>query len=588
MTARRIILIGALLLGAVLIAGTVLGRPLQQENLFQLYLLNIRTDQELLADRVFGGGIRPANWTGNADAESPSILADLWFDNELMADAVFGAGQRPANWISATTRNAELLARNIRHDLELMANAVTGEDIRPPEWVGAPPLNSCDRSVQNIVYLLSTTYNVRPTVSEAVVNYCAAVSADIQDNLIDQTFGSEDLANQLPALVLAVRGDIERLADELLGLNNRPIGWIGNKDVNSETLANDNFEDLELLADEVLGTNQRPPGWSASFTGSPLSTFRIVRRNLELLADATLGRGLENRPRGWQGEDPLFACSSEVQTLVFLIQQNFEFEIPERAAGQFAADYCLDVAREANTFVENPVEITTEEIAADNRFLHRSQRAFAYLDPAALDYMGVMPDGTEFRAWYRNFGESTMMFVSGDNFAVFIDRRWTTMPQEIFDRLPTTEGVRPLTFCDANWCNGPQPTPTPTGSGIILDIISGATPQATVAPNEFGQVFQKQEVSWDHVRVTYVQDNPDAVWVRLEICPLPAEQVQTACEPVVRVLDNVRGVDVPIISDGVFAISIADGYGFKPNLIVEGSTLFAPGLWLTDPSFRAG
>ena len=51
--------------------------------------------------------------------------------------------------------------------------------------------------------------------------------------------------------------------------------------------------------------------------------------------------------------------------------------------------------------------------------------------------MGQMPLGTRFRAWYRNYNDSTMMFVSGENFALYIDRRFTTLPQDVFDRLPT-------------------------------------------------------------------------------------------------------------------------------------------------------
>ena len=61
-----------------------------------------------------------------------------------------------------------------------------------------------------------------------------------------------------------------------------------------------------------------------------------------------------------------------------------------------------------------------------------SRNAFAYDDSGATVYFGVLPWGTEFRAWYRNFGESTMMFVSGDEFAIFIDRRWTTMDEDTF------------------------------------------------------------------------------------------------------------------------------------------------------------
>src|SRR5262249_44970065 len=142
-----------------------------------------------------------------------------------------------------------------------------------------------------------------------------------------------------------------------------------------------------------------------------------------------------------------------------------------------SANYCLSLALAANSIAENPP--VSETIVENNdQFVGESQIAFSYLDSAATQYMGMMPLGTKFKAWYRNFGNSSMMFVSGDDFAVFIDRRWTTVPQEVYDRLPTTEGVKPLTFCDARWCNGPGPTPTPTGGGAIQALLNAGTPPA--------------------------------------------------------------------------------------------------------------
>ena len=50
-------------------------------------------------------------------------------------------------------------------------------------------------------------------------------------------------------------------------------------------------------------------------------------------------------------------------------------------------------------------------IAEDNMKLASSNYAFAYLDVGATQYMGIMPGGISFRALYRNFGDSSMMFV---------------------------------------------------------------------------------------------------------------------------------------------------------------------------------
>jgi hypothetical protein len=196
--------------------------------------------------------------------------------------------------------------------------------------------------------------------------------------------------------------------------------------------------------------------------------------------------------------------------------------------------------------------------------------------------MGVMPGGIEFRAWYRNFGESGMMFVSGDDFAVFLDRRWTSISQDVFDRLPTLEGIAPLTFCDANWCNGPGPTPTPTGSGPLALLLAEAT---APAPPQLGELTEKNQVSWNNVRVTYLADNAAArtAQVALEICTEPA---LINCEPVLRVYDNAAGAPKPVLSqyNGLNVYEFV--YGYSSNLIVEGTTLTSPDIWISDPSIR--
>ena len=109
----------------VMISSIVWAVPPQQEspdNLFQAFLIDLRADMELLADRVFGGGTRPDAWTGNTDFRSDNMLADLWFDSEVVANEIYGEGLRPRDWIGASTRNADLVSRNVRHDLELLGN----------------------------------------------------------------------------------------------------------------------------------------------------------------------------------------------------------------------------------------------------------------------------------------------------------------------------------------------------------------------------------------------------------------------------------------------------------------------------------
>lgn len=552
----------------------------------QVFLSNLRNDQEILADLAFGGGTRPDSWTGNGDFTAQTIIADTWFDNELLADKILGVGVRPQTWIGATTTNATLVARNVRHDLEILGDALIGEGLRPSSWRGAPPIYRCDRTTQNIVYLLGTIYNITPRTDETVRDYCSAVVGELENELINATFGTEAGATSaIPSLILAIRGDLERLADEKLGLGSRPSGWRNNKDVNSPTLTDDNFADLELLADTLTGVRQRPAGWLGAISASPVISYRNLRHDLELLADVTLGVGV--RPRGWQGEDLTLRCPPLVQNLVLLVERNYPFTAT-LSAELDTETLCTLLEQDANRTAENPPARfaeaeSTEEAGETTRFNGESVYAFAYLDPSALQYMGSIPQGVQFRAWYRNFGESSMMFVSGENFAVFIDRRWTTLDEETFITLPTLDGRKPLTFCNADWCNGPRATPTPTGGGPLIDIITVATPPATLVPGTNTDSSGKRLVSWNHIRVTYVQQRPEtkSAQVTLEICQ---EVTQITCEPVGGITNTVTGTGYPVLSsfNGLNVFELP--YGYTTGLQIQGASLFSQDIWLNDPS----
>lgn len=563
-----LVLLTALL---AVVGGLVSAAPSPQVTDLRTAVFDTRADLELLANTALGLDQRPAGWTFNTDLNSPMVLSDLWFDNELLADEIFG-GARPGNWFGITVNIPEIVIRNIRHDLELSATEALGT-ARPPEWRGAPPLVRCDRTLQNVITLLNRLYNIRTSTPESAFNYCLAVSAEAEESLINTALGQIE---NLPDQILAVRGDLERLADERLGLATRPPNWIGNVDRDSATLVGDNFLDLESLANTLLGNNVRPPAWIGVVTNSPAVSYRNLRHDLELLADVSMGVG--NRPRGWQGIDPLERCDPLVQTLVILTEQigYSTLDIPE-------SNFCERVEQTANIVAENPPvdEIIVED--PDDRRVAQGDWAFSYLDVNARQYMGMMPEGTRFRAWYRNYGESTMMFVSGDDFALYVDQRWTTLPIDVFDNLPTLEGVAPLTFCDANWCDGPRSTPTPTGAGPLILLLEETTPQAPPSQEE---VAEKIRVSWNNIRVTYISDNPATrtAQVALEIC---AETQQITCEPVLRVFDNAAGAPKPVLSQTPGGLNVFEfPYGYTANLVVEGATLTSPDIWVSDPTIR--
>lgn len=582
---RRLLLMLALFI-AVLAAGYALASPSAQTDAETSLLEATRADLELLANSVFGVGIRPDNWLATIDVTSTTAVTDLWFDNELLATRLFGADVRPETWIGATVVVPEVLIRNVRHDLELSADVQFGLNQRPSDWQGAAPLLRCERSLQNLVSLLQTFYNIEYGVLETTFNFCRAVEADLEDELNEIYFGTQvedqPLVDPLD-LVLAVRGDLERLADETLGLNNRPQNWTNNRELSSPTLLSDTFFDLQLLADDRLGVDERPDGWIGTAFVSPASAYFSLRHDLELLADVTLA--YNSRPSGWQGLLPLARCTPLTQQLVFIAGAQYAFNT--LVVDAQAQDYCAQVSNLANNLVENPpvLDVVEEAADGDDTALFVSESAFAYLDVAATQYMGVMPVGTEFRPLYRNYSESNMMFVTGEDFALYIDRRWTNLSENGFRGLQTLEGVRPISFCNAFWCSGPGPTPTPTGGGPLVVLVLQTTPGAPPGTSDVSTT--KTQVSWSNVRVTYVADNATtrSAQVTLEVCVQPAD-VAVACEPVTRVFDNATGTDKPVLGqqNGLNVYELR--YGYNTNLLIEGETRFSTDVWISDPTLR--
>ena len=570
---------------AALLGAQVYAAPTTQSDPFQQTVFDLRADLELTADQVFGANTRPNGWTGNISLDSPSFIPDLWVDNEIIADAVFGTGVRPPNWIGVTVSIAGILARNVRHDLELSADQVFEPGTRPQEWRGSPsPFVVCDRTLQNTLTQLDQFYGVESTTPQSALNYCAAVQAEIEDELLDIVFSTPAAGGVFDPFqaIISVRADLDLLTDTVLGA--RPPGYIGEVARDAPTYAPDILLDLETIANTALGVGIRPPGWTLSISNNQAYAYLTLRRNLELLADAMVGVGI--RPEGWQGANALDRCEPLTRNLVYLVRITYQnFTIDQIDIN--APDYCAQVSTAVNNYIENPPVLDVAEADQEEirRFSAESDYAFSYLDVAATLYMGVMPGGTQFRAVYRNYGESTMMFVTGSDFALYVDRRFTTMQETTFRALPTFNGAEPVAYCDAFWCSGPGPTPTPTGSSPLLQVILGTTPQPT--PNTAELATVKQLVSWNYIRVTYVSDDVGArtAQVALEICPAPAAEDVT-CEPVISAFDNSTGLPKPVISQFNGLNVYEFRYGYTQNLVIEGTTLYSQDLWISDPTIR--
>lgn len=553
----------------------------------------IRADLEIAANALLGQGIRPDTWTNNIDITTATYVSDLWYDKELLANEVFGEGVRPPEWLGVTVDEPDIIARNTRFDLEILAdNIYNGTDNRPPVWSGASTLYRCDRTLQNVRGLLSEFFSFNTGLDDDAFGYCVLLQDEVHTAILEtyqlDIFDQEVLNQE----ILAVRGDIERIANEVYGVNDRPLGWAGNTDITSPLLLTDNYEDLRILADQTLGVGVRPERFIGSITDSQLETWRNLRYDLELLADAivpTLPSITDRRPRGWQGTDPLRRCEPLVQDLVLTLETRYgedEEEPFNRMSFVDDENYCASAREAGNLFAERRPPTATERLAlvAADSFTYESEYAFSYLDTTALEFMGVMPRGIRFKAWYRNYNESTMMFVSGEGFALYIDRRWTNMPQDVFDRLPTLEGVRPLSFCEASWCDGPGPTPTPTGSAIE-SLLNFATPviQPTLDPTSLLPREEKTEVNFENVRVVYLQDNLQTrtAQVTLELC----QDVQLVnCEPVILLTDAASGNEIPVLSKASGNNVYELAYGYTNNIIIESPSIVSRDVFISDPT----
>jgi hypothetical protein len=579
--------------GSLALAGRMAAPAAAQLAPDQVPLFDTRVDLEVTADAVFGVE-RPTGWTGNIDVNTLGFVIDLWVDNEILADSIFGAGVRPTGWLGAGVGapSTVTLARNVRGDLELSADAFFGPGVRPAEWRGAAPIVRCGRALQNTLTMLDRFYGIRTTTPESSLDYCRAVLIEVEQTLIDLSFDRPGLNGQRPdpiALLSAARGDLERAADELLGLNVRPEGY--SEEPNREPLSSgfkDAFaRDLTALADFQFGFGQRPAGWIVIIP-PPADDFAAAlyfRRNLELFAAAALeprfGAGF--RPTGWQANG-LERCDVATRALVPLVVDNYDFIVDDFDPA--AADYCAQIDLAVNNVVENPPVIDVVDSPQERRLLAESQFAFAYLDAGATQYMGVMPGGTEFRAVYRNYGQSRMMFVSSTRFALFVDYRFTSLPEEIFNNLPTIEGQSLAPFCDDVWCNGPGPTPTPTGFGPLIAVLVQSTPVAT--PDTGSLQTVKRLVSWNFIRVTYLQDNLStrSAQVTLEICTQQASNPDNSCQPVISIFDNAAGVPRPILGQANGLNIYELNYGYTSTLLIEGETLYSNDVWISDPTIR--
>ena len=556
-------------------------------------VVEMRLNLERIADTVFAPDERPDEWTANIDPQSPTVLTDIWFDTEQLAKAWFGPSERPDGWIGVTTTDPLLLARNLQHDIDMLASAIYGVDERPDNWFGAGVWQGCDRTEMNIMYVINAT----SALDGASLLALPTCDQRVQRSLSDFATARPQWASQTALGDLAaVRGDLERLADEILGVGTRPGGWLRNMDVTSASFDSDIQHDVALLASERLGGNVRPDDWRGQLASDRWRNAVDLRQDLELLATASYNA--ETRPFGWQGWQ-LARCDRDLYTLAWMMQRRYAetlFDLQTQIATASSTDiYCRAQNSVVNTTAENPPSLLQAEPTAtpfadavaagfdvtrdDPRFLARSRNAFAYLNPSATLYVGTVPYDAVFRAWNRNYAGSTMMFVSGEDFAVFIDQRYSTLEPQVYASLPTLDDVDLQTFCDAVWCSNPS---FDGSSPIVDDNSSDGDSSAGTAPGN-GAPAEKILVSWNHVQVRYIQNVPENARTRvtLSLCQTTA---QIDCEPVNYVQNAQARTTVQPVSQSYGQNVYELPYGYLSSYRLESITYASNDMWLNDPS----
>jgi hypothetical protein len=256
-------------------------------------------------------------------------------------------------------------------------------------------------------------------------------------------------------ILLDARKDMELLADQQIGIGQRPVGWNGEVSPYEPQIALLTRADLELLATTLINPERRPSAWTGAFASTPYAVARDVRYDLEVLADVVYGR--DNRPTGWLGGDPLMRCNRATQTLVALLERGGIYRLNVDAN---TPNFCREVELSVTSFTEKQLlantqisDLFTDQVALLSEHQVNTDLAVAYLDARATRRVGIIPNGTPIQIVARSYASfSNMMLVQGDNFVVFVEYTNTTVNDQQFRGLPNFEALQVTTNCFADWC----------------------------------------------------------------------------------------------------------------------------------------
>lgn len=256
-------------------------------------------------------------------------------------------------------------------------------------------------------------------------------------------------------LWLDVRRDLEALANDRLGVGQRPAGWTGDLEWTNPEIPLLTRLDIELLASTLINPDTRPSDWIGTVASTPYAVARDGRHDLELLADLVYGKG--QRPVSWGGGDPLLKCSRSTQTLISLLERGGVYNLqidPNDPEFCKRAEIDVTVFTEQNILANAQIgDLFTNELIVLSPHNITTDIAVAWLDSTATRQVGIIPRGTPIQIVGRSYAQfSRMMLVSGDNFEVYVEYTNTSVDAQAFRRLPNVTSLQTAPYCFADWC----------------------------------------------------------------------------------------------------------------------------------------
>lgn len=307
----------------------------------------------------------------------------------------------------------------------------------PPTATATVPAPATTDPIAATATALAITVNNAPTPVpvEPTLNPGAVFSPEIQDALVSAGL------------------DLELIADERMD-GERPVGWSGSLDLENPQLPILIRLDLELMAAQIYGIENRPDDWFGAVNSTLEAIVRDIRHDLEILADDVFG---SDRPLDWAGGDPLDSCDRSTQALVALIQRNGLYTLTSNPA---TPDYCIQVTNEISRYVEvnllsENINIGSDGISIPSAVSVQTEFAVGFYNRSASLRAGLIPPGTGVTPIARSYQTfSNMTLVQGEGFVVFIEWQNLNLTQDEWESLPDESGIEYETSCTEDWCEG--------------------------------------------------------------------------------------------------------------------------------------